>query len=149
MIALRPAPAATAPALAALHELAFDPPWSCAELSALLGSPGVFALTAALGAEAGGFILCRVAADEAEVLTLAVAPNVRRMGVGSALLAAAISVAMDAGAAVAFLEVAADNPGAVALYRRDGFRSVGARKAYYSRPGGSVDAIILRRDLNR
>jgi len=140
---------AAAPALATLHRLAFDEPWSAAEFTALLDSPGVFALSADVGDETAGFILCRLAADEGEVLTLAVAPSLRRGGVASGLLARALDILADRGAATAFLEVAIDNPGAVALYQRYGFVRVGLRKAYYSRPCGAVDAIILRRDLNR
>jgi ribosomal-protein-alanine N-acetyltransferase len=47
-----------------------------------------------------------------------------------------------------FLEVAADNDAAVALYEGLGFKIAGARKAYYQRKGSdSVDAVILALDL--
>jgi ribosomal-protein-alanine N-acetyltransferase len=143
------ATAEAAPALAALHRDAFDDPWNAVDIAALLRSPGVFALSARLGAEAAGFILCRVAADEAEVLTLAVTPAMRRRGVASALLDQAMAAALAGGARAIFLEVATDNPGAEALYRAHDFREVGRRPAYFSRPGGAVAALILRRDLNR
>ena len=99
--------------------------------------------------ETAGFILCRVAADEAEVLTLAVAPPVRRRGVAGALLDRGMAVALAAGARAVFLEVATDNPGAEALYRGRGFAEVGRRPAYFSRAGGAVAALIMRLDLNR
>jgi ribosomal-protein-alanine N-acetyltransferase len=141
-----------AEALAALHAQAFDAPWNANEIAVLLGSPGVFAFRADPDGEnagAAGFILCRMAADEAEVLTLAVIPAMRRRGVARALLNDALAAAMAAGACAMFLEVAVDNPGAEALYRMTGFEEVGRRPGYFSRPGGAVAALIMRRDLNR
>lgn len=149
MIVIEVAPAETAPGLAALHEVAFDDPWSAADIAFLLRSPGAFALGASFGGEAAGFILCRVAADEAEILTLAVAPARRRRGVAGALLDQAMATAMAGGAQAMFLEVAMDNPGAQALYEAHGFAEVGRRPAYFSRAGGRVAALIMRRDLNR
>jgi ribosomal-protein-alanine N-acetyltransferase len=90
-----------------------------------------------------------VAADEAEVLTLAVTPATRRRGVASALLRQAMATALACGSRAVFLEVATDNPGAQALYLAHGFGEVGRRPAYFSRPGGAVGALIMRRDLNR
>ncbi len=149
MIAVAAATADAAATLAGLHETAFDEPWSAADIASLLRSPGVFALNGVVDGEDAGFILCRVAADEAEVLTLAVAPEMRRRGVAGALLDQATVVAVAAGAKAMFLEVADDNPGAEALYRGRGFRQVGRRPGYFSRPGGAVAALIMRRDLNR
>jgi len=146
--------AAIAPALGALHALAFDdpaldPPWPAAEIAALIGTPGALALAASLEGDLAGFILIRTAADEAEVLTLAVAPARRRRGVGGRLLAAAGVAARSAGAEALFLEVAEDNAAALALYQAGGFWPVGRRPGYYARPGGAAAARILRRDLNR
>jgi [ribosomal protein S18]-alanine N-acetyltransferase len=150
VIVVEAATAEAVVALAALHEASFDDPWSAAEIESLLRSPGVFALTGAPAGEgAGGFILFRVAADEAEVLTLAVTPAMRRRGLASALLDRATVIALAAGAGAMFLEVAIDNVGAQALYRGRGFEHVGWRPAYFSRPGGAVAAHIMRCDLNR
>lgn len=149
MIAVQAVGAETAPALAALHRDAFDDPWSADDIATLLNSPGMFALSANCGGEIAGFILCRVAADEAEVLTLAVTPAMRRRGVATALLGQAMAAAMAYGAQAVFLEVATDNPGAQALYLAHGFGEVGRRPTYFSRPRGAVAALIMRRDLNR
>ena len=132
--------------LAQLHRLAFDSPWSAADIQQLLIAPGGFALMAETEAPAG-FILLRAIAGEAEVLTFAVDPALQRQGIGQALLAAAMTLSSDASSAM-FLEVGADNPGALALYEKAGFQAVGRRKAYYRRPGGAVDALVLRRPLN-
>lgn len=120
---------------AALHAASFDDPWDAAALRALTGSPGVIAL-----ASADGFILLRVAADEAEILTIAVDPAMRRSGQGGALLTAATEVAKAAGAQRLFLEVSSENAAARGLYARHGFTQVGHRARYY---GDGSDALVL------
>lgn len=126
-------------ALAAIHAEAFETPWDAASLSALLASPGVFVV-----AEADGFILIRVVADEAEVLTLAVRPSARRGGLGARLVEAAVVRAAALGAERMFLEVAEDNAAARALYARTGFHEAGHRRGYYARADGSrEDALVL------
>ena len=131
-------------AMVALHASAFETPWSDTEIESLLTAPGGFAVIA----EGAGFILCRVAFDEAEVLTLAVDPAARRQGVGATLVEAAAALARAGGAASFFLEVAADNDAALALYAKSGFACVGTRRGYYARPAGPVDAVVMRRALN-
>ena len=133
------------PSLAALHAEAFEAPWPEAEIAALLDSPGVFALLD----EGKGFILCRGVAGEAEILTLAVTPAARRIGLGRTLVEAAAEVAERRGAETLFLEVAEDNAAALALYRAAGFTDAGRRRSYYERRGGAADAIVMRRALNR
>ena len=91
-----------------------------------------------------GLILSRVAGDEAEILTLAVVPAARRRGVASFLLRAAMTGLVDAGAAVAFLEVSVKNTAALGLYLCQGFIEAGRRAAYYS---DRSDALVLRIDL--
>lgn len=146
---LAPAFAADAPSLAKLHAAAFAAPWSAAALETLLQSPGAFAFVARRSAKTAGFILCRAAGEEAEILTLATAPAHRRRGVARALLEAALGAARIAGAQTVFLEVAADNAAARALYGARGFAPVGERPGYYVREDGPVSALVLRLDLNR
>lgn len=129
--------------LAAIHAASFaNPrPWSAQEMASLLAMPGSF-----LAGRPGGFVMGRVVLDEAELLTIAVTPDLRRMGTGAALLAAFEAEAQARGAARAFLEVAADNAAAIALYTRAGWRPCGRRKGYYrDGPGGPVDALLLER----
>lgn len=135
----------TPEALAALHAAGFTHPrpWSAAEFADLLAARGVF-----VAGDAEGFVLGRVIADEAELLTLAVAPGARRAGRGRALLAAFEAEAAARGAVSAFLEVAADNAAARALYAGAGWSETGRRRAYYSAPGGArVDAVLMGRGL--
>ncbi len=142
--------AADAAGMASVHAASFAEPWDAAEITALLNGPGGFAqlVRDAKTATLLAFILARVVADEAEVLTLAVDPAHRRAGVGRALIEAVALIAAAAGARTLFLEVAGDNPAALALYRAAGFAQVGARPAYYRRGEAATDALVLRRALN-
>jgi ribosomal-protein-alanine N-acetyltransferase len=145
---LEPATLADADALARLHALAFDAPWSAREITAVLEGPGAFGFMARGDAPAG-MILARAVAGEAEILTLAVDPAARRGGIGRALVTAACGAAAQAGAEAMFLEVAADNTAAISLYLDAGFAAAGLRRGYYDRGGQErMDALVLRLDLN-
>ncbi|MBN2739928.1 MAG: ribosomal protein S18-alanine N-acetyltransferase [Rhodobacteraceae bacterium] len=127
--------------LAHLHAACFTTPrpWSQAEFDSLLDARGVFLLT-----EPGGFLMGRVIADEAELLTLAVDPNRRRTGIARALVGAFHEEVKTRKAQTAFLEVAEDNTAARALYLATGWIESGRRKAYYHAPDGTPhDAIIM------
>lgn len=141
---IRRATAADLPALARLHAAAFpDETWDAETLAGMLAAPGAAALTA--GGEAlTGFVLLRVVLDEAEIFTICVDNAARRRGVGAALLQAALSAAASAGAASLYLEAAADNVSALALYRAAGFAEVGRRRGYYHRGAKKIDALVMR-----
>jgi len=134
-------PETEADALAAVHARCFhaDEVWSTAALRASLQQPDVIALQVrgADGASAG-FILGRVAADEAEILTLAVDPAYRRQQLGRQLVTQLIQQAQARGAARLFLEVADNNQPAQALYAAAGFVQVGLRPAYYASGAGAL-----------
>lgn len=136
----------TPEALAALHAAAFTDtprPWSATEFTGLLADPGVIFVK-----EPDGFAFGQVAGPEAEILTLAVAPNARRRGVATRLVKALCAAAAAAGAGEMLLEVAVTNAGARALYASLGFLEVGRRPRYYTRPvGPAVDALVLRREI--
>jgi [ribosomal protein S18]-alanine N-acetyltransferase len=136
---IRAATTADIAVLARLHAACFTKGWSEAALHELLESPGIVALVAPCG-----FVLARAAADEAEILTLAVEPQARRQGLATVLVMRAAEAAAMRGAKTMFLEVATANDAARALYRRLGLREAGRRKAYY---GAGEDALILRADL--
>jgi ribosomal-protein-alanine N-acetyltransferase len=139
---------AEAAAMAQAHAGAFDEPWREEDFEDLLDGAGIYGFVARAEAPLG-VILCRVAAEEMEVLTLGVAQDARRRGVARALMDAGLEAARRAGARACFLEVAVDNPAAVALYESLGFRRAGLRRRYYDRGGGAlVDAHVMRRDLN-
>jgi ribosomal-protein-alanine N-acetyltransferase len=141
--ALQRATRAHVAALAAIHAMAFPPheAWGEDAIALQLAMPGVLGLLHARG----GMILIRVTEDEAEVLTLAVAPEARRQGVAGALLAAAMAAAREQAARTMVLEVAIGNAAARALYERAGFVEAGRRPRYYADGG---DALILRARLS-
>jgi [ribosomal protein S18]-alanine N-acetyltransferase len=130
--------------MAAVHASAFAAPdrWSRDVFSLQLALPNVFGLLHA----AGGMILVRVAVDEAEILTLAVDLNVRRSGIGAALLQEATTLAATMGVRSVFLEVSVANITAHRLYTRTGFIQAGRRPQYYS---DNSDALVLRLDLDQ
>ncbi|RXV60817.1 ribosomal-protein-alanine acetyltransferase [Roseovarius sp. A46] len=132
--------------LSATHARAFAGQgrgWSAAEFAALLDSPYTFVV-----GDARAFALGRAIADEAELLTLATDPGHRRAGLGRACLARFEAEAKARGAVRGFLEVAADNAAACALYAAARWRKCACRAGYYPRAGGiAVDALILEKHL--
>jgi [ribosomal protein S18]-alanine N-acetyltransferase len=132
--------------LAALHARCFQtpPPWSAADFAGFLSDPLAFLLVEG----DAGFLLGRAVAGEAEVLTLAVAPDARRRGLGRKLVARFLYQARLRGAESAFLEVSAENAPAIALYESAGFAKAGLRRGYYQTPEGQrIDALVLVRAL--
>jgi ribosomal-protein-alanine N-acetyltransferase len=138
---------------ARVHQDAFAPmgerPWTHQDMAELLATPAGHGLILELDGADAGIALWRTMADEAEVLTLAVASACRRRGVGAALLGEVIRQTRRHGAQRLFLEVGVDNPPARALYLQAGFTEVGRRLAYYQRPTGFADALVLRLTLTR
>ena len=131
--------------MAALHAACFTTPrpWSAAEIASLLDSPLTFALTAP-----HGFIMGRVVAGEAELLTPAVVPLQRRPGLAARPLQSFLPECRAPGADSVFLEVAEPNLPARALYAAHGFTKSGLRRAYYHTPEGQAqDALVLVRSL--
>ncbi len=145
---VEPVGTAAAAELAAIHARSFETPWTAVDIAALLAAPGGFALAVREADRFSAFLIGRAIAGEAEVLTLAVEPAQRRRGLARRLLEAAIVAAREAGAEAMFLEVAADNVGAIDLYQGAGFVRVGARPGYYGRSQRAIDALVLHRELN-
>ncbi|MEI4470982.1 ribosomal protein S18-alanine N-acetyltransferase [Frigidibacter sp. MR17.24] len=136
----------TPEALARAHAESFTapPPWSAAAFAGLLDDPACFLL-----AEGTAFVLGRAAAGEAELLTIAVPPALRRQGIAGRLVAQFLAAARARGAGTAFLEVAAGNAAARALYLRAGFAEAGRRPRYYRHPDGRTeDALVMSRPLD-
>ena len=133
------------PGVAALHAICFEDSWHTELLGKILSAPGTFGLFCRPHGKTMGFVICRSSGQEGEILSLAVAPGVRRNGLGSALLDAAKAHAMTREIEALFLEVAEDNMAARRLYENSGFKIVGRRPRYYRRRyGPSVDALTQR-----
>jgi [ribosomal protein S18]-alanine N-acetyltransferase len=137
-----------AAAIAALHAASFQRGWSEDEVERLLLDRSVVAHRAMTGRVLAGFILSRIVADEAEILSVAVGDARQGRGVARQLLDLHLRRLAGLGVASVFLEVGADNAPARRLYARAGFHEVGRRTGYYSaQPGTGSTALVLRRDL--
>src|ERR1700728_4524735 len=134
-------------ACARLHAEGFAHPWSPDEMDALIAGASTVG-AAALDPVSGrlrGFVLSRLAADEAEILTITVDAAYQGKGIGRALLGENLRQAAHAGAKAIFLEVAKDNAPALALYERFGFAKVGERAGYYRRADRTrATALVMR-----
>ncbi len=139
-------------AIMEVMEAAFDPAygeaWNRRQVGDALAFPNTHFLLADIAGrdpdrpeDAVGFTLSRQAADEEELLLIAVMPQARGNGVGKALMQRFIASAASRGSTRLFLEMREGNP-AQALYERHGFTLAGRRRDYY-RSGkiGPFDAL--------
>jgi [ribosomal protein S18]-alanine N-acetyltransferase len=147
--ALAPAAMADAGELAEVHGASFHRGWDAHEFEAMLTDRSVIAhvIRRRPAAPVGGFILSRLAADEAEILTVAVHPRLRARGYAGRLMDVHVKDLMRAGVTQLFLEVEAENQPALKLYKRQGFTVIGRRKGYYKTATGSADAVMMRKAL--
>ena len=131
--------------LAKIHRASFTTPapWQFSDFASFIADQSCQLFTADQA-----FLLLRKAGPEAEILSLAVHPDNRRKGIGTALVQDAISHCESAHISDLFLEVAAGNTAAISLYESNGFAPTGRRKAYYQAPDGTrEDALIMARSL--
>jgi ribosomal-protein-alanine N-acetyltransferase len=141
--------AGDAAAIASLHSASFHRGWSEHELESLLLDRSVIAHRAISGRKLVGFILSRIAADEAEILSVAVALSRRSRGLARQLLDLHLRRLAGLGTKSVFLEVDPDNVPARRLYQRAAFQEVGNRPGYYPQASKAASpALVLRRDLS-
>ena len=133
--------------MATLHAACFDDAWSTQEFQDLLILPTVFGFVVQSMDEIGGFILCQATSDECEILTIGVLSQWRRQGLADRMLQGLVIKVQEIGARKIFLEVAADNVAAKALYQAEGFKEVGRRSGYYPGLKGRIDALILAKTM--
>jgi [ribosomal protein S18]-alanine N-acetyltransferase len=132
--------------ITALHARLFDPPWDRESIAGLIEHPAAAAFIAQVREPkaTAGFVIAQIAADEAEILSVGVAPEWQRRGIARQMIEGLVRAARRAEVKRLFLEVSADNAAAIRLYNGLGFTVVGRRKAYYRRPSGRpVDALVL------
>ncbi len=133
-----------AAAIAALHAASFGRGWGEDEVYRLLTDSAVFTHRAMIRRALVGFIMSRQAADEAEILSIAIAPARRGRGLSGPLLDFHLRTLAGRAVRTVFLEVDEHNAPARRLYARAGFAEVGRRRGYYE---GGATALVLRRDL--
>src|SRR4051812_39059369 len=139
VVRVAPIEARHAARIAAIHASAFARPWTAHDFEAFLAERTIRAdgLFLDRDVQPSGFVISRQAADEAEILSLALAQEARGQGHARALLAAHLQALAYAGVRNVHLEVEDGNDPALALYRRLGFKNIGRREGYYMRPDGS------------
>ena len=131
-------------ALAAVHAASFRRGWSEDEFQRLLSDRNTVTHRTTIGRTLIGFILSRLIGDEAEILSIAIAPGWRGRGLSRPLLDLHLRRLAGLGARAVFLEVDKENAPARRLYQRAGFYEVGQRQGYYD---SGAAALVLRRDL--
>jgi ribosomal-protein-alanine N-acetyltransferase len=130
--------------IAEIERATFPDPWSERSFREIVEQRGVLAL--AVDDESGrlvGYGMCSLAADEGEILNLAVDQPARGCGLGRSLLRAMVAYLRGAGARSVFLEVRPTNNPAITLYEREGFRVLGTRLAYYRHPREDALTMVL------
>lgn len=125
-----------------IEEAIYSHPWTRGNFADSLVA-GYECRTWRMGSDLLGYFVLMVAAGEAHLLNLSVAPAWQRKGHGSALLREASALARLRGARCIFLEVRPSNAGAQALYTRFGFRKIAVRRGYYPAHSGREDALVL------
>ena len=142
---VRAASEADIPRILEIERDAIAPPWTHGSLLSEIYSVDSFFALAVVTDGISGFIVLRRAADEGELLQIAVDTAGRRQGVADALMAAALDWARDADIGSVYLEVRKSNEAALSLYKKHGFAYAGARKNYYTDP--TEDAVIMALQL--
>jgi [ribosomal protein S18]-alanine N-acetyltransferase len=146
---VEPATLRDAPRLAQLHGASFHRGWGEGEFESMLSERNTLVHRLRLGRKVVGFAVSRMAADEAEILSIAVAASHRGRGLSRKLLLTHLGHLSGRGVRTVFLEVEENNQPARRLYERAGFGVAGRRERYYQQPGGEqLNALLMRRDLS-
>lgn len=147
--AVEPATQHDAARLAQLHGASFHRGWGEAEFETMLAERNTLVHRLRLGRRIIGFAVSRMAADEAEILSIAVGADHRGRGLSRNLLLTHLGHLAGRGVRTVFLEVEENNKPARRLYERAGFAVVGRRERYYREPNGEqLNAVLMRRDLS-
>jgi [ribosomal protein S18]-alanine N-acetyltransferase len=146
---VEPATLRDAPRLAQLHGASFHRGWGEGEFESMLSERNTLVHRLRVGRKIVGFAVSRMAADEAEILSIAVAASHRGRGLSRNLLLTHLGHLSGRGVRTVFLEVEENNQPARRLYERAGFGVAGRRERYYQQPGGEqLNALLMRRDLS-
>jgi ribosomal-protein-alanine N-acetyltransferase len=146
---VEPATMRDARALARLHGASFHRGWGETEFEQMLGERNTIVDRLRQGRAVIGFAMSRMAADEAEILSIALAPTHRGRGLSRELFLTHLGHLAGRGIRTVFLEVEENNQPARRLYERAGFVVAGRRERYYKEAGGQeLNALVMRRDLS-
>jgi ribosomal-protein-alanine N-acetyltransferase len=146
---VEPASVRDARRLAQVHGESFHRGWGEGEFETMLAERNTLVHRLRIGNKVVGFAVSRMAADEAEILSIAVAASHRGRGLSRNLLLTHLGHLAGHGVRTIFLEVEENNQPARRLYERAGFSVAGRRERYYQQPGGEhLNALLMRRDLS-
>jgi [ribosomal protein S18]-alanine N-acetyltransferase len=146
---VEPASQRDAAAFAQIHGASFHRGWGEAEFEQMISERNTLVDRLRMGRKIVGFSVSRMAADEAELLSIAVAETHRGRGLSNGLLLTHLGHLAGRGVRTVFLEVEENNQPARRLYERAGFAVVGRRERYYQQSGGEpLNALLMRRDLS-
>ncbi len=135
--------------LSQLHGASFHRGWGEAEFEVMLTERNTLVHRLRMGRRTIGFAVSRLAADEAEILSIAVDPGYRGRGLSRDLLLTHLGHLAGRGVRTVFLEVEENNQPARRLYQRAGFSVAGRRERYYRQADGEqLNALLMRRDLS-
>ena len=147
--AVEPASPRDAPVLAQIHAASFHRGWGEGEFENMLSERNTLVHRLRIGRKVVGFSVSRIAADEAEILSIAVAQSHRGRGLSNNLLLTHLGHLAGRGVRTVFLEVEENNQPARRLYKRAGFAVAGRRERYYRQASGEpLNALLMRRDLS-
>jgi ribosomal-protein-alanine N-acetyltransferase len=93
------------------------------------------------------FALFQIGGDQADVLTIATAPEHRRKGCARLLLDASEQALKEQRVKTLYLDVSEKNEGAIILYKSCGYHPIGRRPAYYRTSAGRVAALTFSKSL--
>jgi ribosomal-protein-alanine N-acetyltransferase len=146
---VEPATLRDVPDLARLHAASFHRGWGKGEFEQMLREQNTLVHRLKLGGKLVGFAVSRIAADEAEILSVAVSPGHRGRGLSRDLFLTHLGHLAGRGVTTVFLEVEENNQPARRLYDRTGFTVSGRRERYYKEASGvELNALVMRRDLS-
>jgi ribosomal-protein-alanine N-acetyltransferase len=131
-----------------IEDAVFSMPWSRESFEGETEEDGIaFSWVAEQGGRLAGYLVAWLVEDELHIGNIAVDPELRRRGVGRALLSYCLARAAERGVARATLEVRESNDAAIALYEESGFLPVAMRKRYYD--DNDEDAIVMLKAFPR
>ena len=136
--------AADIDAVMAIERASFTAPWKREHFQHEVDAPHSYPLVALLEDRLSGYVCLMSLFEEAQILDIAVAPDQRGRGVAAALMASAITLAVEKGAETLALEVRSTNTSAIRMYERFGFSRCGLRAKYYE---GIDDALLMEKHL--
>ena len=132
-------------AIAAIEAAQLPNPLNLRNLQELASRPAFrgFVAVSEINAPPMGSVLVLAGGGSADIVSVAVAPELLRCGVATRLLLLAFADLAGEGVEEISLEVAVDNTPARALYERLDFREVGRRLGYYRWDSELVDALVM------